>query len=81
MSTCPAEVPAGYTAEELERDNPYNQWVYEDKDPDPPEEDPQYCTNCSGSGEGRYEGTRCWSCGGSGTERNERDDDHIEPDE
>lgn len=23
-------VPAGYTAEELERDNPYNQWVYEE---------------------------------------------------
>ena len=23
------EVPAGYTAEELERDNPYNQWMGE----------------------------------------------------
>lgn len=23
--------PAGYTAEELERDNPYNQWMYEDR--------------------------------------------------
>lgn len=22
--------PAGYTADELERDNPYNQWMYED---------------------------------------------------
>ena len=22
-------VPAGYTAEELDRDNPYNQWMYE----------------------------------------------------
>ena len=21
--------PAGYTADELERDNPYNQWMYE----------------------------------------------------
>ena len=21
--------PPGYTAEELERDNPYNQWIYE----------------------------------------------------
>jgi len=21
--------PAGYTAEELERDNPYNQWMHE----------------------------------------------------
>lgn len=24
--------PAGYTAEELERDNPYNQWMYEGED-------------------------------------------------
>ena len=23
------KVPAGYTAEELDRDNPYNQWMYE----------------------------------------------------
>ena len=23
------KVPVGYTAEELERDNPYNQWMYE----------------------------------------------------
>lgn len=23
-------VPAGYTAEELDRDNPYNQWMYEE---------------------------------------------------
>ena len=22
-------VPAGYTAEELDRDNPFNQWMYE----------------------------------------------------
>ena len=30
---CDASVPkppAGYTADELERDNPYNQWMYED---------------------------------------------------
>ena len=25
----PLEPPPGYTAEELERDNPYNQWMYE----------------------------------------------------
>ena len=24
--------PAGYTAEELDRDNPYNQWMYEGED-------------------------------------------------
>lgn len=28
----------------------------------------QYCIGCSGSGEGHYDGTRCSSCGGSGTE-------------
>jgi hypothetical protein len=26
-------VPKGYTAEELERDNPYNQWMYENAEP------------------------------------------------
>lgn len=25
----PLTPPPGYTAEELERDNPYNQWMYE----------------------------------------------------
>lgn len=25
----PSEPPKGYTAEELERDNPYNQWMHE----------------------------------------------------
>jgi hypothetical protein len=24
-----SKVPFGYTAEELDRDNPYNQWMYE----------------------------------------------------
>lgn len=27
-----AKLPEGYTAEELDRDNPYNQWMYEDQD-------------------------------------------------
>ena len=26
--------PIGYTAEELERDHPFNQWMYEDEDAD-----------------------------------------------
>lgn len=59
--------PKGYTAEELERDNPYNQWMYEDVDPDNPDE--SICPVCRGSGEGMYEGTKCHSCGGSGVER------------
>ena len=32
------------------------------------------CTVCSGSGEGRYEGTRCWACKGSGVEPEEDDE-------
>jgi hypothetical protein len=33
MEECQWEplVPMGYTEEELERDNPYNQWMYEDE--------------------------------------------------
>ena len=53
--------PAGYTAEELERDNPYNQWMYEDRD-----DEPGLCPTCNGSGEGRYEGTNCYACKGKG---------------
>lgn len=32
MEKCQFEpiVPAGYTAEELDRDNPFNAWMYED---------------------------------------------------
>ena len=49
-------------------------------------DDDEICTACNGSGEGRYDGTRCRSCGGSGVERTERDEpdwdamrkDHIE---
>ena len=36
--------------------------------------EPSICTACNGSGEGMYDGTRCRSCGGSGTERTERDE-------
>jgi len=39
---------------------------------DEPEE--LICPTCNGSGEGRYDGTRCTSCGGSGVERTERDE-------
>lgn len=28
-----------------------------------------YCTNCAGSGEGMYDGTRCYACRGTGLER------------
>lgn len=28
--------------------------------------EPQACGECCGSGEGRFEGTKCYACGGSG---------------
>lgn len=66
---CPARTPAGYTAEELEKDS------------DEEEDEGGYCRSCSGSGEGRYDGSSCSTCGGSGEERGERDpDDFPEPD-
>ena len=37
-------------------------------------DDDEICPDCNGSGEGQYDGTRCRSCGGSGTERAERDE-------
>ena len=36
--------------------------------------EPSICTACNGSGEGMYDGTRCRSCGGSGVERTERNE-------
>ena len=33
-----------------------------------PEEDPPICPYCNGSGEGMYDGTRCWHCKGGGVE-------------
>ena len=46
----------------------------EDCQPEPEDDDDNYCTNCSGSGEGQYDGTRCSECNGSGVERPERDE-------
>jgi hypothetical protein len=31
------------------------------------------CSACNGTGEGQYDGSRCYSCKGSGVERRERD--------
>ena len=28
--------------------------------------EPEICVNCNGSGEGQYEGTKCWNCHGKG---------------
>lgn len=51
---------------------------YEREDPEPLEvklgEDgepiePGYCPNCAGSGEGRYDGSRCSSCKGTGEQQ------------
>ena len=62
--------PAGYTAEELERDNPYNQWMFENEEhleeEEDPDEDPTICVACNGSGEGQYDGTKCSTCKGKG---------------
>jgi hypothetical protein len=37
-----------------------------DMDPDPPDYPAEICSACSGSGEGRYDGTRCQYCNGKG---------------
>jgi hypothetical protein len=37
------KVPRGYTAEELERDNPHNQWMYEGRGRDPVPESADEC--------------------------------------
>lgn len=67
MGTTNGKVPQGYTTEELERDNPHNQWMYEDRDSeDEPEEDDGFCSACAGTGEGAYDGASCSSCGGHG---------------
>ena len=41
----------------------------EDCQPEPEDDADNYCTNCSGSGEGMYDGTRCSECHGSGVVR------------
>jgi hypothetical protein len=38
----------------------------DDMDPDPPDFPPETCPACSGSGEGRYDGTKCQYCNGRG---------------
>jgi len=39
------------------------------------------CPRCNGSGEGQYDGTRCYACKGSGVERSEEDeaDEYEDP--
>ena len=32
-------------------------------------DNPPICAYCNGSGEGMYDGTRCWHCKGEGVER------------
>jgi DnaJ-class molecular chaperone len=43
----------------------HDQAMNEDDKPEG-DDDPGYCTTCSGSGEGMYDGSRCSRCGGSG---------------
>lgn len=45
-------------------------WDEDDSEPEEQlDDDAPICTACSGSGEGRYEGYTCLSCGGSGLDR------------
>lgn len=51
-------------------------FVDEDEDEVEVENDydgPNICVSCNGSGEGRYDGTRCSVCGGSGMIDNEEE--------
>lgn len=44
-----------------------------DVDPDNPDgklaDEPGYCPQCNGSGEGMHSETRCWACKGKGVTR------------
>jgi len=46
----------------------------DDCEPDDEDDANNYCTNCPGSGEGMYDGTRCNVCNGSGIDRPEREE-------
>jgi hypothetical protein len=46
-----------------------------------PEDDDGYCTACSGTGEGQYEGSSCSSCGGKGHVTGKPDPDDYDPPE
>ena len=43
------------------------------------EDEDEICGSCNGSGEGRYEGTRCQSCKGSGVVNKSDPDDDYHP--
>lgn len=43
------------------------------------EDEPGHCADCNGSGEGKYDGASCRTCGGSGVEQGAVDDDFDEP--
>ena len=45
------------------------------------DEEDEICSGCSGSGEGMYDGSRCYKCHGSGVEPVEKEDDDYETDE
>lgn len=44
------------------------------------EDDDEYdiCSSCSGSGEGMWDGSRCYKCHGTGCEPIEKEDDDYE---
>jgi len=39
----------------------------EDDSDDDSDDEPELCSACNGSGEGQYEGSRCYVCHGKGT--------------
>ncbi len=49
--------------------------------PEDDEEDDNYCTACSGTGEGQYDGAICQYCHGKGVIKPRPDPDDYEPPE
>ena len=39
------------------------------------DEEDDYCQACAGTGEGQYDGARCWSCKGKGIIKHIKDDE------
>jgi hypothetical protein len=52
--------------------NPFDYFEPDEDDEEDEDEDP-LCPVCNGTGEGQYDGSRCYSCKGSGVERREGD--------
>jgi len=60
---------------DLEIEDEMEEELEEEFEEDEDYDDPQYCSDCSGSGMGRYDGTNCRTCKGTGCESSEDEDD------